>query len=120
MRETKIPRLMKKIFLVSALHWAYYPFFLAFFGASFKYGQFRNWFFLLAAITVLSWFPCKGCPLTVWENKLREKANIPKRKLFGLAEIIDRGLKKFFGVGLPRGTTFALVTVMVIARIWAG
>ncbi len=110
----------RKIFLVSALHWAYYPFFLAFFGISFKFGQFRNWFFLLAVVTVASWLPYKGCPLTVWENKLREKVNSPRRQLFGLTEIIDRKLRRSFGVGLPRGTTFVLVAALVIVRIWTG
>lgn len=110
----------RKILLTSVLHWIYFPFFLAFYGISFKFGQLRDCFFLLATVTVISWLPYKGCPLTAWENKLREEASIPKRRFFGLTEMIDRKLRKLFGVGLPKGATALFIATLVLIRIWVG
>lgn len=110
----------RKIFLTSALHWVYFPLFLVFYGFSFKFTQLRDWFFLLAVAMIVSWLPYKGCPLTAWENKLREEANLQKRRMFGLTDIIDRKLRKSLGFGLPRGTTLFLIVAMVLIRIWVG
>jgi len=107
-----------KIFLISFLHWAFSLLFMAFYCVSFKFDYFYNWFLFLTIAAVFSWLPYKACPFTVWENKLRERAGIPKRRLFGLTEMFDRGLKKVFGIGLPKGSTFSLIISMVLVRIW--
>jgi hypothetical protein len=92
---------------------------MALYGASFKFNYLFGWFVFFAAAAVFSWLLYGACPLTVWENKLRERANIPKRRLFGLTEMLDQKLKKTFGIGLPKGSTFFLYIFMILIWVWA-
>jgi hypothetical protein len=63
---------------------------------------------------VVSWIPYRTCPLSVWENRLREKLNINKPKF---SMIHMRVIDWLLGGRLPRTFTIYAVFFSIFLRL---
>ena len=106
-----------RVFLISFVHWLYAAAFLAVYVFSFWEMKLERLFFFLAGTTIISWIPFKGCPLLVWENKLRRKINRKEWKHFVLTAIPRHLFKEFFNIRLPELTTLYLIGILVVIKI---
>ena len=108
----------RRIFFIKLLHWIYVFGLTVTYWLSFWTDKTERLFFFLAGTLVVSWIPFKNCPLTLWENRLREKINLRKRRFFGFTELIFSVIKRFFGFKIiPAYSTLYLIGILVIIRI---
>lgn len=116
------PDINKKIRLACCLHWAFKLYFVACYLLTFWVRELLIPFLLLVVVTAILWIPFMDCPLLVWENRLRGRANLPARRFFGLNAIVDSLLGRRLGIRLPNDTTLVVIAVLVLVRIllWRG
>ena len=107
----------KQVLLVSFIHWFYALGFISFYLYSFFLDTLKTPFLFLAGGTIVSWIPFKGCPLSVWENKLRRKMSL-ETKQFPLISFQHFIFKKIFKIYLPGLMLYFIGILMIIRIIW--
>ena len=86
-----------QLFIIIGLHWSLVILFFTVYLFSFWFYELKTPFFVLVALTTLSWLPHKDCPLLTWENNLRKKIegeNFVPRRFFYLMNAIQRLIGK--------------------------
>ena len=107
----------RRVFLISLVHWLFATVFLAAYFFSFWEAKFEKLFFFLAGTTIVSWILFKGCPLLIWENKLRRKINRKEYKHFTLTAIPHNLFREFLNIRLPELATLYLIGILVVIKI---
>lgn len=107
----------KQILLVHLTHWLYALGFISFYLYSFFLDTLKTPFLFLAGGTIVSWIPFRGCPLSVWEDKLRRRLNLGVKQ-FPLITFQYFIFKKLFKAHLPALTLYLIVVLMIVRVVW--
>jgi len=104
----------RQFILLSIIHFLFWVNAGLLYWLSFREPQYITPIIIIGLGIVVSWFPYKTCPLSVWENRLREKLNISRPK-FSMLHM--RFIDRLLGGRLPRTFTVYAVFFSIFLRL---